>query len=520
MGELNERNGDTGHQPDESRGKTNVGSRRKNMSSSVAFSSSGSTPTGPPPDDTQPPTKRDKTHWLYIAVIVAVALGIAVGFVFPGKDGLAVQFKPLGTGFVNLIKMMITPIIFCTIVLGIGSVRKAASVGKVGGLALGYFTLMSTSALAIGLLVGNLVKPGEGLDLTESVAKSGQAQSTGEAETTSDFLLHLIPETLISALTEGQVLQTLIVALLIGFALQSMGERGVPVLRGIGHMQKVVFKVLAMIMWVAPIGAFGAMAAVVGSTGVDALISLGKVMFGFYATCALFIILVLGTILRAVTGISIFRLLKYLGREFLLIVSTSSSETALPRLIGKMEHLGVGRPVVGVVVPTGYSFNLDGTAIYLTMASLFVAEAMDQPLALGEQISLLVFMIIASKGAAGVTGAGLATLAGGLQSHRPELLDGVGLIVGIDRFMSEARAVTNFTGNAVATVLVGKWTGQLDRERAERVLSGAEPFDEAAFAAGDDHFGGAWDDGPADAGAGADVRAENSAARVPATIGH
>jgi aerobic C4-dicarboxylate transport protein len=207
-------------------------------------------------------------------------------------------------------------------------------------------------------------------------------------------------------------------------------------------------------------------------------------MGGFYLTCVLFVVVVLGTLLRVVTGVSIFRLLRYLGREFLLILSTSSSETALPRLIGKMEHLGVSRPVVGVTVPTGYSFNLDGTAIYLTMASLFIAEAMGQPLAVGEQISLLVFMIIASKGAAGVTGAGLATLAGGLQSHRPALLDGVGLIVGIDRFMSEARALTNFAGNAVATLLVGHWVGEVDHERVDRVLSGAEPFDEEAFALG------------------------------------
>jgi len=217
-------------------------------------------------------------------------------------------------------------------------------------------------------------------------------------------------------------------------------------------------------------------------------------MLGFYATCAVFVVLILGTILRLVTGISIFRLLKYLGREYLLIISTSSSETALPRLIGKMEHLGVDRSVVGVVVPTGYSFNLDGTAIYLTMASLFISEAMGKPLAVGEQISLLVVMIIASKGAAGVSGAGIAALAAGLQSFRPELLDGVGMIVGIDRAMSEARAVTNFTGNAVATVLIGSWTGALDKDKMERVLSGLEPFDEELFAEGDSHGGGAWDD--------------------------
>ncbi len=245
-----------------------------------------------------------------------------------------------------------------------------------------------------------------------------------------------------------------------------------------------------MIMWVAPIGAFGAIAAVVGETGVDALVSLVKLMLGFYLTCAIFVLIVLGTLLWVVARVSIFKLLRYLGREFLLIVSTSSSETALPRLIGKMEHLGVSRTVVGVTVPTGYSFNLDGTAIYLTMASLFIAEALGQPLAIGEQIGLLLFMIIASKGAAGVTGAGLATLAGGLQSHRPELLDGVGLIVGIDRFMSEARAVTNFAGNAVATVLIGTWVSEIEADRVQQVLDGEIPFDEADFAAGEVHGAG------------------------------
>lgn len=236
-----------------------------------------------------------------------------------------------------------------------------------------------------------------------------------------------------------------------------------------------------MIMWAAPVGAFGAMAAVVGATGVDALKGLAQIMLGFYITCALFVFVVLGTILRMVTGINVFSLLRYLAREFLIIVSTFSSESVLPRLIAKMEHLGVRREVVGITVPTGYSFNLDGTAIYLTMASLFVADAMGKPLAIGEQISLLLFMIIASKGAAGVTGAGLATLAGGLQSHRPDLVDGVGLIVGIDRFMSEARALTNFAGNAIATVLIGTWTGGIDADRARRVLAGDEPFDERSM---------------------------------------
>jgi len=423
--------------------------------------------------------RADRTHWLYLAVIAAVLAGIAVGLVAPE---FAVELKPVGTGFVNLIKMMISPVIFCTIVLGVGSVTKAAKVGRVGGLALGYFLLMSTVALGIGLVVGNLLEPGSGLHLTAALAKSGHAQAAaGGATSTADFLLGTIPTTMFSALTEGKVLQTLLVALLAGFALQAMGPAGAPVLRGVEHLQKLVFRIMSMIMWVAPIGAFGAMAAVVGATGVAALKSLAVIMIGFYVTCALFVVVVLGLLLRLVAGVNILSLLRYLGREFLLILSTSSSESALPRLIAKMEHLGVSRPVVGITVPTGYSFNLDGTAIYLTMASIFISEALDKPMSLGQQISLLLFMVIASKGAAGVTGAGLATLAGGLQSHRPELVDGVGLIVGIDRFMSEARALTNFAGNAVATVLIGHWTKELDRERLTEVLAGRIPFDEATL---------------------------------------
>ncbi|WP_328583572.1 cation:dicarboxylate symporter family transporter [Streptomyces sp. NBC_00370] len=418
---------------------------------------------------------RDRTHFLYIAVVVAVGLGILVGFAAPG---VAVELKPIGTGFVSLITMMISPIIFCTIVLGVGSVRKAAKVGAVGGLSLAYFMVMSTVALAIGLVVGNILEPGSGLHLTEAARHVGTTQAEGASTSTTDFLLGIIPTSMLSAFTEGSVLQTLLIALLSGFALQAMGRTGEPILRGVEHIQRLVFRVLAMVMWAAPIGAFGAIAAVVGETGVDALKSLAIIMIGFYITCALFVFVVLGALLRAIAGVNILLLFKYLAREFLLILSTSSSESALPRLIAKMEHLGVSRPVVGITVPTGYSFNLDGTAIYLTMASIFIAEALDKPLSIGHQISLLVFMIIASKGAAGVSGAGLATLAGGLQAHRPELLDGVGLIVGIDRFMSEARALTNFAGNAVATILVGTWTKEIDRARVDEVLAGRIPFDE------------------------------------------
>ncbi|KIU14368.1 cation:dicarboxylate symporter family transporter [Mycolicibacterium llatzerense] len=421
--------------------------------------------------------RRDRTHWLYIAVLVAVVGGVAVGLIAPG---VGKDIAILGTLFVNLIKMMITPVIFCTIVLGIGSVRKAATVGKIGGLSLAYFLLMSTVALAIGLVVGNLLSPGSGLHLSAQATGQGAklAQKAHEAGGLMDFVSHIIPETLLSALTSGNVLQALFIALLVGFAVQAMGTAGEPVLRGVEHLQKLVFRVLSMILWLAPIGAFGAMAGVVGQTGWKAVTQLLTLMLGFYVTCIVFVFGVLGVVLWSVTRMSIFRLVRYLAREYLLIFSTSSSESALPRLIAKMEHLGVDRSTVGVVVPTGYSFNLDGTAIYLTMAALFIADAMGRPMAIGEQLALLVFMIVASKGAAGVTGAGLATLAGGLQSHRPDLLDGVGLIVGIDRFMSEARAVTNFSGNAVATVLIGSWTGTLDRAKAEAVLHGADPFDE------------------------------------------
>ncbi|MEJ5914323.1 cation:dicarboxylate symporter family transporter [Pseudokineococcus sp. 1T1Z-3] len=428
-------------------------------------------------------TRSGRTHLLYIAVIVAVLSGATLGFLAPD---FAKSLKPIGQGFVSLVRMMISPVIFCTIVLGIGSIRAAAKVGRVGGMALGYFIGMSTFALAIGLVVGNLVHPGSGISLA-GVTYDVPAPAEDAPEGTLGFIISIIPTTLVSPLTGENVLSTLFVAVLVGFAVQGLGATGEAALRGVAVFQKVVFKVLAMIMWAAPVGAFGAIAAVVGETGWDAVRALAMLMLAFYITCAIFIFGVLGALLRVVTGINILTLLRYLGRELLLIVSTSSSETALPRLIAKMEHVGVDRSVVGITVPVGYSFNLDGTAIYLTMASLFIAEASGTPFSIGQQISLLLFMMVASKGAAGVTGAGLATLAAGLQSHRPDLVDGVGLIVGIDRFMSEARAVTNFTGNAVATLLIGTWTGSLDKVQVQRVLSGADPFDERTMV--DDHHG-------------------------------
>ncbi|MFB9377528.1 cation:dicarboxylate symporter family transporter [Kineococcus gynurae] len=426
-----------------------------------------------------PAKKKDRSHWLYIMVIIAVVAGIAIGLLAPE---VGESLAPLGTMFINLVKMMISPIIFCTIVLGIGSVRKAAQVGRVGGVALGYFLVMSGFALVIGLVVGNFL-PSTDLQLTDELRAVGaeRAEQAEGEDGTIGFLLGIIPKTLISSLTAGSVLQTLFVALLVGFAIQALGERGEPALRAFEVAQRIIFKVLAMVMWIAPIGAFGAIAAVVGATGVDALKALAIVMIGFYATCAVFIFVVLGLLLKAVTGLSIFSVLKYVAREILLIVSTSSSETALPRLIAKMEHLGVHKSTVGITVPTGYSFNLDGTAIYLTMASLFIATSLGDPLSISEQVSLLLFMIIASKGAAGVSGAGLATLAGGLSSHRPELLDGVGLIVGIDRFMSEARAITNFIGNTVGTIVIGTWSKTIDYDQVRTVLAGNDPFDERSM---------------------------------------
>ena len=428
-------------------------------------------------------TKKDRTHWLYIMVIIAVIGGVVVGLVAPETGS---SLGVLGTLFVSLIKMMISPVIFCTIVIGIGSVRKAASVGKVGGLALAYFLIMSTFALGIGLVVGNLISPGTGLNIQGDPGAGAELAGAAEAEGGMlEFFQNIVPTSLLSSLTEGNVLQTLFVALLVGFAIQAMGTSGEPLLRGIGLVQKLVFRILAGILWLAPIGAFGAIAKVVGDTGFDAVIQMGVLMGAFYITCVVFVFGVLGLLLQFVARTNVFKLVKYLAREYLLIVATSSSESALPRLIAKLEHAGVQPTTVGIVVPTGYSFNLDGTAIYMTMASLFIADAMGNPLSIGEQLSLLVFMMVASKGAAGVSGAGLATLAAGLQSHRPELLDGIGLIVGIDKFMSEARALTNFSGNAVATILIGAWTKTYDHDRLMAVLDGDKPFDEQTMV--DDH---------------------------------
>ena len=426
-------------------------------------------------DSPKPTKKHDRTHYLYVAVIVAVVSGILVGWLAPG---VGKSMAALGTTFLALIKMIVAPIIFCTIVTGVGSVRKAASVGRIGAIAMGYFLVASVVAMGIGLLVGNWIQPGTGLNVTPSTSQAAADLAGNASGGTADFIKSIIPTTFVSSLTSGNIMQTLFVALLVGFAVQALGRHGEPVLRGIGHIQKVVFKVMMWILWLSPIGAFGAIANVVAQTGLNAVVQLGMLMLAYYITCVVFVFVILGTLLKAVSGVSIFKFVKYLGREFLLIFATSSSESGLPRLLAKMEHLGVQRSTVGIVVPTGYSFNLDGTAIYLTMAALFVGDALNKPLSLGEQISLLLFMLVASKGTAAVSGASLATFAAGIQAHRPDLLDGVGLVIGVDRFMSEARALTNFAGNAVATVLIGSWTNTIDREQMCRTLAGESAFDE------------------------------------------
>ena len=412
-----------------------------------------------------------KMKWLFVAVIVGVVAGIVVGSIF-GERVAGLAF--LGSAFVGLIKMMVPAIIFCTIVQGVGSVKAAATVGKIGGIALAYFITMTTFALGIGLAVGNFVKAGSGLNL-QNLHYEVQKKADGPGGVVG-FIQGLIPESVFSPLTSHNVLQVLIVALLVGFALLGMGKAGEPVLTLVESVQKIVFKIMGWILWLAPIGAFGAMAGVMATTGWKAVLALAKLILTYYATCAIFIFLVLGVMLKIFTGLSIAKLFKYLANEIIIVLATSSSETGLPHLMQKLEHMGVDKATVGLVIPTGYSFNLDGSSMYVTMCAIFISDAMNKPMGLGEQIGLLVFLIIASKGIAGVTGAGLATLAAGLETYRPELVDGVSLIVGIDRLMDEARTLTNYIGNAVATLIVATWTHTIDKQRVAETLDGKHPF--------------------------------------------
>ncbi|WP_394562052.1 dicarboxylate/amino acid:cation symporter [Aquipseudomonas alcaligenes] len=408
---------------------------------------------------------------LYIQVLVAIAVGILLGHFYP-ETGVAL--KPLGDGFVKLIKMVIAPIIFCTVVSGIAGMQDMKAVGKTGGYALLYFEVVSTVALIIGLVVVNIVEPGVGMHVDPSTLDASSIAAyakAGEAQSTVAFLLNVIPATVVGAFANGDILQVLFFSVIFAFALQRMGDYGKPVLEFIDRIAHVMFGIINMIMKVAPIGAFGAMAFTIGQYGVGSLVQLGQLMICFYITCVFFILVVLGGIARA-HGFSILKFIKYIREELMIVLGTSSSESALPRMLDKMEKLGAKKNVVGLVIPTGYSFNLDGTSIYLTMAAVFIAQATDTTMDITHQLTLLAVLLIASKGAAGVTGSGFIVLAATLSAvgHLP--VAGLALILGIDRFMSEARALTNLIGNGVATIVVAKWCKQLDEDTLQRQLNG------------------------------------------------
>ncbi|MBP2314773.1 dicarboxylate/amino acid:cation symporter [Azospirillum soli] len=402
---------------------------------------------------------------LYFQVLCAIALGILLGYFSPK---LAESMKPLGDGFVKLIKMMIAPIIFCTVVHGIASMEDMKKVGRVGIKALIYFEVLTTVALVIGLVIVNLWKPGVGMNVDPATLDTKAIQSyTAQAAAqggVADYLLHIIPNTVVGAFAEGDILQVLLFAVLFAFGLHFLGERGRPLLHIIDLTSHALFKVVGIIMRAAPIGAFGAMAFTIGKYGLGTLLSLGKLMAGFYATCLIFVFVVLGGI-AWMTGFSIFRFIKYIKEELLIVLGTSSSESVLPRMIAKMENLGCDKSVVGLVIPTGYSFNLDGTCIYLTMAAVFLAQATNTPLTLGQELGIIAVLLLTSKGAAGVTGSGFIVLAATLASVGTIPVASIALILGVDRFMSEARALTNLVGNGVATVVVAKWEGALDEAR-------------------------------------------------------
>ena len=406
---------------------------------------------------------------LYVQVLIAITIGILLGYFMPVWGA---AMKPLGDAFIKLIKMIIPVVIFCTVVSGIAGMQDAKKVGRVGAKAILYFEVVSTIALLIGLVVANVLRPGDGFNAdpaTMDASAVSDYTKRAEGQHIVDFLLNIIPNTVVDAFASGDVLQVLLFAILFGFALSALGARGDGVRAGIDSLAHVIFKLLAIIMRLAPIGAFGAMAFTIGRYGLAALIPLLKLMAGFYITALLFVIVVLGLIARSV-GVSIFKFIAYIKEELLIVLGTSSSESALPSLMEKLERMGCAKPVVGLVVPAGYSFNLDGTNIYMTMAALFVAQATNTDLTLFQQFTLLAVAMITSKGAAGVTGSGFVTLAATLAVVPTIPIEGMALILGIDRFMSECRALTNFIGNGVATVFVAHWEKDLDRVRMKAAL--------------------------------------------------
>ncbi|MBS0265328.1 MAG: dicarboxylate/amino acid:cation symporter [Planctomycetes bacterium] len=408
---------------------------------------------------------------LYFWVILAIALGVVLGHAFPE---FGTSLKPLGDGFIRLVKMIIAPIIFCSVVLGIAGLEDLKKVGKTGGLGLLYFEIVTTLALVVGLIVINVAQPGAGMHIDpDSLDTTAVAEhvSSHSLPGTIEFILHIIPVTVVDAFARGEILQVLFFSILFGFALHQVGGRNTALFTVIEQISEVLFTIVGFLMKVAPVGACGAMAFTVGKYGLGTLLSLGKLLATFYATCFIFIFGVLGLIAWW-HGFSIWKLLKYLREELLIVLGTSSSEAALPRMMAKLEALGVSKPAVGLLIPTGYSFNLDGTSIYLTMAAVFIAQATDTPLPLSRQLALLGVLLLTSKGAAGVTGSGFIVLAATLSAVGDVPVTGLALILGIDRFMSEARALTNLIGNGVGTLVVAGWTGDLNREKLHRELNG------------------------------------------------
>jgi aerobic C4-dicarboxylate transport protein len=414
---------------------------------------------------------------LYAQVLVGIALGVLLGLLWP-ESGVAM--RPLGDGFIKIVRMLIAPVVFTTVVVGIAQMGAMKEVGRIGLRALVYFEVVSTLALAIGLVVVNVLKPGVGIAFDPATAdlQSVSAYTNASKQLNGvDFILHIIPDTMLSAFSQGEIIQVLFVAILVGLAMLRLGPPLQPVVDLLSKVSHVLFDIVGLVMKLAPLGAFGAMAFTVGRYGVGTLLSLGKLMAGVYITCAFFIFVVLGAIM-AFTGLSLWKFLRYIGEEILIVLGTSSSETVLPRLMVKLERLGCSKPVVGLVVPTGYSFNLDGTSIYMTMAAIFLAQACGVQLTWTQELGLLAMLMLTSKGAAAVTGGGFITLAATLAVFPSIPVASLTLLLGVDRFMSEARSITNLIGNGVATLVVARWDGSLDVARARRVLNGeAESVD-------------------------------------------
>ncbi len=416
--------------------------------------------------------KRSVFKLLYFQVLLAMVVGVCLGLAYPD---FGAALKPLGDGFIKLVKMIIAPVIFCTVVTGIGGMSNLKAAGTVSAKALGYFLVVSSLALVVGLIVANVVRPGDGLHIDPAALDTGTVSNyvaNRAGPGIAGFLLHIIPDTTVGAFASGEILQVLLCSVLFGLALSAIGESGRGVYELIAQLSRVVFGIVHLIMKAAPIGAFGAMAFTIGKFGFGSLANLALLIGCFYLTALLFVLGVLGLVARA-AGFSVLRLIRYIKEELLLVLGTSSSESAFPSLIEKLENAGVARPVVGLVLPMGYSFNLDGTNIYMTMAALFIAQATDTPLTLADQLLLLGVAMISSKGAAGVTGSGFVTLAATLAVVPSVPVAGIALILGIDRFMSEGRALTNFVGNAVATIVVGCWQGSVDRKKLQAALAGS-----------------------------------------------